>query len=173
MMEAISWRGAGPDDAAIVAALGRETFVESFAHLYSPDNLAAFLENHSEGGWRAELSDPRFAVRLGEAEGKAVAYAKIGPPALPIETIGKAVELRQFYVLKPWHGAGAAGELMAWVLDEARARGADEINLSVYTDNPRARRFYERYGFEYAGCYSFMVGTQADEDLIMRLKLNP
>ena len=172
-MEAISWRGAGPNDAAIVAALGRETFVESFAHLYSPDNLAAFLENHSEGGWRAELSDPRFAVRLGEAEGRAVAYAKLGPPALPIAPIGKAVELRQFYVLKPWHGAGAAGELMAWVIDEARARGAGEINLSVFVDNPRARRFYERYGFENAGRYDFMVGDQADEDLIMRLRLDP
>jgi len=171
-MGPIRWRGAGPDDAAIVAALGRETFVETFAHLYSAENLAAFLENHSEESWRAELSDPRFAVRLGEAEGKAVAYAKLGPPALPIEPTGKAVELRQFYVLKPWHGAGAAGELMAWVLDEARARGAEEINLSVFVDNPRARRFYERYGFEYAGRYDFMVGTQADEDLIMRLRLN-
>ena len=171
-MEKISWRSAGPGDAASIAALGRETFVETFAHLYSAENLAAFLENHSEANWRAELSDPDFAVRLGEAEGRAVAYAKIGPPALPIETAGTAVELRQFYVLKPWHGAGAAGELMAWVLDEARARGAEEINLSVFVDNPRARRFYERYGFEYAGRYDFMVGTQADEDLIMRLRLN-
>jgi GNAT superfamily N-acetyltransferase len=170
-MSRISWRGAGPGDAAIIAALGRETFVETFAHLYSAENLAAFLENHSEANWRAELSDPLFAVRLGEAEGRAVAYAKIGPPALPIETAGKAVELRQFYVLKPWHGAGAAGELMSWVLDEARARGAEEISLSVFVDNPRARRFYERYGFEYAGRYDFMVGDQADHDLIMRLRL--
>jgi GNAT superfamily N-acetyltransferase len=172
-MDEIVWRSAGPEDAAIVATLGRETFVETFAHLYSAENLAAFLENHSEANWRAELSDPRFAVRLGEAEGRAVAYAKLGPPALPIETIGKAVELRQFYVLKPWHGAGAARELMAWVIEEARARGAGEINLSVFVDNPRARRFYERYGFEYAGRYDFMVGDQADEDLIMRLRLDP
>jgi ribosomal protein S18 acetylase RimI-like enzyme len=62
---------------------------------------------------------------------------------------------------------------MEWVLAEARRRGAAEMYLSVFTDNPRARRFYERYGFDYVGRYAFMVGTHADEDLIMRLKLAP
>ena len=55
----------------------------------------------------------------------------------------------------------------------ARRRGAGEIYLSVFVDNHRARRFYERYGFEPVGRYDFMVGTHADEDIIMRLKLQP
>jgi ribosomal protein S18 acetylase RimI-like enzyme len=74
-------------------------------------------------------------------------------------------------VLKPWQGAGLAPAMMAWVLAEARRRGAEEIYLSVFTDNLRAQRFYERYGFEAVGRYDFMVGTHADEDIIMRLKL--
>ena len=171
MSSGIGWRTAGPDDAAAVAELGRRTFTDTFGHLYSPDNLAAFLVNHNEANWRAELSDPRFVVRLGEADGEAVAYAKLGPPSLPFEVKGPTIELRQFYVVKAWHGTGAAAELMAWVLDEARARGAAEIYLSVFVDNPRARRFYERYGFEAVGRYDFMVGTHADEDIIMRLFL--
>jgi ribosomal protein S18 acetylase RimI-like enzyme len=167
----IAWRLAGPDDAAAVGELGRRTFTETFGHLYSPENLAAFLANHDEANWRAELSDPRFAVRLGEANGEAVAYAKLGPPSLPFEVKGPTIELRQFYVLKAFHGSGAATELMAWVLDEARRRGAGEIYLSVFVDNARARRFYERYGFEAVGRYDFMVGTHADEDIIMKLRL--
>lgn len=170
-MSGISFRDACPSDAAIVAALGRETFVETFGHLYTPENLAAFLVNHSQENWRAELSDARFAVRLGEAEGRAVAYAKLGPPSLPFEAKGPTIELRQFYVLKPWQGMGAAAELMEWALAEARERGAEEMYLSVFVDNPRARRFYERYGFECVGKYHFMVGTHADDDLIMRLSL--
>jgi GNAT superfamily N-acetyltransferase len=170
-MAAIAWRAAGPEDAAIIAGLGRRTFTETFGHLYSPENLASFLLNHNVENWQGELSDPRFAVRLGEAGGQAVAYAKLGPPSLPFEVKGPTIELRQFYVLKPWHGAGAAAELMAWVLDEAHARGAEELFLSVFVDNERARRFYERYGFEYVGRYAFMVGTHADDDLIMRLRL--
>jgi GNAT superfamily N-acetyltransferase len=172
-MGELAWRAAGPEDAAAVAGLGRRSFTETFGHLYSADNLTAFLANHSEANWRDELSDPRFAVRLGEAGGEAVAYAKLGPPSLPFEVKGPTIELRQFYVLKPWQGAGVAAELMAWVLDEARARGAEEIYLSVFVDNGRARRFYERYGFDYVGRYAFMVGTHADDDLIMRLRLAP
>jgi GNAT superfamily N-acetyltransferase len=168
---AVAFRMAGPDDAAALARLGRESFVETFGHLYTPENLAAFLANHSDERWRDELFDPRFAVRLGEAEGRAVAYAKIGPPSLPFEAGGSAIELRQFYVLKPWQGAGVAAGMMAWVLDAARAGGAGAVLLSVFVDNHRARRFYERYGFEPVGRYDFMVGTHADEDIIMRLRL--
>jgi GNAT superfamily N-acetyltransferase len=167
----IVWRDAGPTDAESLAALGRATFTETFGHLYTPENLAAFLETHNPAGWRAELSDPAFAVRLAEEGGQAVGYAKVGPPSLPFEVTGPTVELRQFYLLKPWHGQGAAQEMMAWVLAEARRRGAEQLYLSVFTDNHRARRFYERYGFEAVGTYHFMVGTHADDDIIMRLEL--
>ena len=173
MSATVAWRIAGPDDAARVAELGRRSFVETFGMLYSPENLAAFLTIHNEENWRAELTDPRFVVRLGEADGEAVAYAKLGPQSLPYEAEGPSIELKQFYVLGPWQGAGVAVALMGWALDEARARGAEEICLSVFVDNARARRFYERYGFDYVGRYAFMVGTQADDDLIMRLRLNP
>jgi len=110
-------------------------------------------------------------VRIGEADGQAVAYAKLGPPSLPFEPRGNPIELRQIYVLKPWQGKGAAAEMMDWVLGEARRRGADELYLSVFTDNHRARRFYARYGFEEIGPYAFMVGSHADEDIVMRLGL--
>lgn len=167
----VVFRDAGPDDAGAMAALGRESFTETFGHLYTPENLAAFLDNHSEDGWRAELSDPCFAVRLGQADGRAVAYCKLGPPSLPFEAKGPTIELRQLYVLKPWQGTGIAAALMDWALAEARGRGAREIYLSVFVDNPRARRFYDRYGFEAVGRHDFMVGSHADKDIIMRLKL--
>ena len=57
---------------------------------------------------------------------------------------------------------------MDWALEEAARRGAEEMYLTVYVDNLRARRFYDRYGFESVGRYDFMVGKQADEDIIMR-----
>lgn len=167
----IAFRTAAPDDAAILSALGRETFTETFGHLYSPENLAAFLVSHSEERWRAELSDPAFVVSLAEEAGRAAAYAKLGPPSLPFELRAPSIELRQFYVLKPWQGRGIAAMLMDWALGEARARGAEELYLSVFIDNHRARRFYERYGFEAVGTYHFMVGTHTDDDVIMRLVL--
>jgi ribosomal protein S18 acetylase RimI-like enzyme len=167
----IAFREATPADAAALAELGARSFTETFGHLYTPENLAAFLVNHSDERWESELSDPACAVRVGEAGSEVVAYAKLTPPGLPFEPQGEAIELKQFYVLSDWHGTGVAGELMAWVLDEARRRGAEAIYLSVFTENPRAQRFYARYGFEEVGRWKFMVGSHADEDIVMRKAL--
>ena len=165
------YRSASEADAAALADLGRRSFVETFGHLYRADDLAAFLTSHSEERWQEELADPGFAIRVAEEEGALVAYAKLGPPSLPFEPKGRPIELRQLYVLKPWHGAGVAATLMDWVLAEARARDADELYLSVFTDNHRARRFYERYGFSFVRTYAFKVGNHEDEDHILRLDL--
>ena len=170
-MTEITYRNATEADAPLMARLGPQTFVETFGHLYSAENLAAFLLNHSEQNWRTELTDPRYTVRLAEQDGEAIAFAKVGPASLPFEVTGPTAELRQFYVLGPWQGAGIAPVLMDWVIDEARRRGAGAIFLSVFVDNIRAQRFYARYGFEAVGRYDFMVGCHADEDVIMRLKL--
>ena len=79
-----------------------------------------------------------------------------------------ALELRRLYLRSTAHGLGISDALMKWLLVEAHRRGARELVLSVYVDNHRARRFYERHGFETVGKYDFMVGSHADEDLILR-----
>ena len=165
----ISYRNASDADAGVLADLFAESFTETFGHLYRPEDLAAFLSQLDEDGWRAELADPGLAIRIAEDEGKAIGFAKVGTLSLPVEPQMPAAELRQLYVLKLWQGSGVARELMAWALDELKRRGAREIFLTVYVDNHRARRFYDRYGFTYVGPYAFMVGSQADEDHIMRL----
>lgn len=170
----VVFRNAGPRDAAVLAALGAKSFIDTFGHLYAPADLEAFLDNHREDKWARELADPANAIRIGEADGAAVVYAKITtPPVMPYdpEPGRTAYELKQFYVLGPWQGSGIADELMRWLLDTARARRADDLYLSVFTQNNRARRFYERYGFGVIGQWSFMVGQHADEDYIMRLRL--
>jgi GNAT superfamily N-acetyltransferase len=85
-----------------------------------------------------------------------------------VETPPETVQLYQLYVLNQWHGRGIAAGLMDWALQWARDQGAHHIQLSVYIDNHRARRFYERYGFVAVGRYDFMVGSHADEDIVLR-----
>ena len=167
----VTFRAATIADAAALAELGARSFTDTFGHLYDPADLALFLQKHTPESWAAELADPDYAVRVGEADGAMVAYAKLGPPQLPFRPRGHAAELRQFYVLKPWHGSGVAQALIDWVIATAREGQADDLYLSVFTDNHRARRFYEKMGFEAEGSYAFMVGSHADEDIVMRLGL--
>jgi GNAT superfamily N-acetyltransferase len=167
----VSYRNATVRDAEALSALGTATFVATFGHLYQPNDLEIFLENHDTDVWAKELADPAFAVRVAELDGKMVGYAKLGPPHLPFEPRGEAAELRQLYVLEEMKGQGIAQALIEWIIDRARERRADHLYLSVFTENHRARRFYEKYGFEPEGTYAFMVGTHADEDIVMRLAL--
>ena len=167
----ISYRGGDPVDAAAIDRLFRTSFCDTFAHLYRPEDLEAFLSKFTLDAWAGELSDERYAFQVAEAGGQVIGFVKLGPPELPVEGKRPWIELRQLYIANEWRGAGAARELMDWALAEAKARGGVELYLTVYTENWRARRFYEKYGFVEVGPYAFMVGEQADEDLIMRVDL--
>jgi GNAT superfamily N-acetyltransferase len=163
----ILYRDGTPDDIPAIDALFRQGFIDTFGHIYDPKDLAAFFSRFSEAAWRAEITDPDFAFRLAEEDGALAGYAKISSVSLPVAPVGPAVELRQLYVLQRWHGTGIAQALMDWVLAQARARGAETLYLTVFTDNRRARSFYARHGFEEVGPYVFMVGSHADQDIIM------
>lgn len=168
----ISYRDAAPADAARLDAIFNTSFCDTFAHLYSPEDLNAFLSSFSVADWEAQLGDEHYAIRLAEADGVSVGYVKLGPfKKLPLEEQRPSMILDQLYILKEHHGTGIARALMDWAIGEARGRGAQELYLTVYVDNHRARRFYDRYGFEAVGRYDFMVGSQADEDIIMRMAL--
>lgn len=164
----IAYRDAVPEDAAGLAALFTESFMGTFGHLYRPADVEEFLAGNTEEKWRGFLADTDYAIRVVESDGDLLGFVELAPQKLPYDSTQPVIELRRLYMLKQAHGTGAAHELMRWALDEAVRRGAKEIILSVYIDNHRARRFYGRYGFEEVGRFDFMVGSHADEDLILR-----
>lgn len=167
----VTYRDAIVDDAAALDRLFKAIFCDTFAHLYRTGDLDAFLASSGPADWERQLRDPAFAVRIAEAGGTPVGYVKLGPVKIPVDEASTGLLIDQFYIDKARQGAGVAQALMDWTLAEAGRRRADAIYLTVFTENERARRFYERYGFEPVGRYDFMVGNQADEDIIMRKAL--
>ncbi len=146
-------------------------FCDTFAHLYDPADLAAFLAGFTPEGWAAELNDPAYAFVVGEADGTVVGFAKLGPNKLPHVAPGALIELKQLYLLQAAHGTGIGRALMDWAVAEARLRGAERMALSVWSENMRAQAFYRRYGFEDRGPVTFMVGNHPDEDRVWEARL--
>jgi ribosomal protein S18 acetylase RimI-like enzyme len=167
----MTFRLATAADLPAIDRLFRQSFCDTFAHLYRAEDLDAFLGQFTPRAWTDEFTDRGYRFRVAEVDGQLVGFVKLGPSALPIETAARAIELRQLYVLKEHHGSGIAAALTDWAIAEARRQGFEELYLTVYVDNHRARRFYDRYGFEAVGRYDFMVGSHADEDIIMRKRL--
>lgn len=168
----IEYRAPQRDEAAALATLGRDTFVETFGHLYRPEDLSAFLETHyTEAVVAAQLASDRLVFQVAQEAGRLVGYCKLGlDVSLDYDPGAKRViELKQLYVLATHHGAGVGQALMDWTLTESLARQAEEVILSVWAGNDRGHAFYRRNGFRWIADTYFMVGTHRDEEyLFMR-----
>jgi len=163
-------RRAGPADAETLAAIGRATFVETFGHLYPPEDLAAFLaEAHSVERARADLANPAKAAWLAEAGGEAVGYALACPAKLPHPEVTPACgELDRIYLLADHRGGGLGSRLIGEVFAWLERDGPRRIWLGVFSENVGAQRLYARHGFEVVGTYNFVVGKTRDLEFIMR-----
>lgn len=79
-------------------------------------------------------------------EGKDVAAASYGKSRDRSEQ--NFGEITAIYALPEVWGTGVAGRLMDDVLADLLQTGVSGINLWVLEQNPRAQRFYMKYGFE-------------------------
>lgn len=163
-----------PGDLAALVALSRKTFADKFGHLYHAEDLAAFLEvSHGTSAYAAYLADPQNLIRVAEtASGALAAYLLCSPLSLPAENaLPGAVELKRLYVDAPLQGRGLGTRFVDEALVWARAQGAPEIYLSVYSENHDAQRLYARFGWQKAGEFIFPVGRHEDLEFLMRLPL--
>ncbi|MYL96462.1 GNAT family N-acetyltransferase [Novosphingobium sp. FGD1] len=163
-------RFANVADAGALARLGTDSFVAKFGHLYRAEDLAAFLSQaHTEAIVAREIADPAYRVFLAQDKGgHLLGYCKlIMACGWPEHARGaNVIELKQLYTAPAATGQGIGSALMARAGEEAAGFGADEIQLSVYSDNPGAQKFYARYGFGKVADIHFMVGEQRDEEFL-------
>lgn len=162
-------REATEGDIAAISRLATDSFVAKFGHLYSAENLNAFLaESLSEAAIARELANPDRVYRLAEGDAGLLGYCKIGLTCgFPEHARGQRVmELKQLYTAPEATGQGIGAALMDWALDQFALRGADEAQLSVYAENHGAHRFYRRYGFDKVADITFRVGDHIDPEFL-------
>ncbi|MDF7813067.1 GNAT family N-acetyltransferase [Hymenobacter sp. YC55] len=156
-----------------LAALGHQTFQETFAADNRPEDMAAYLAaNFSPEKQLAELENADTVFLLARLNQELVGYAKLHfNSTLGVEP-GKAtdqrVEVERLYVREDWIGTGLGASLMRRAIEEARQKACRSVVLGVWEKNNRAIEFYRRFGFKVIGQHEFMVGTDQQTDLIMR-----
>lgn len=69
------------------------------------------------------------------------------------------VQLEQLYVEPFFQGMGIGKALLQECLNKAAQEGAAEVWLYVLEKNEKARKFYEKYGFEWDGGKCPEIGT--------------
>jgi ribosomal protein S18 acetylase RimI-like enzyme len=162
-------RFAAPADAAALADLGARSFVAKFGYMYTPEDLENFLaESHSEAKAAKEIADPGMQVLLAEEEGRLLGFCKLVLACgWPEHARGrKVIELKQLYTDPETTGRGIGSALMDGAMEIAREQEADEMQLSVWSGNEGAQKFYARYGFGKVANIFFMVGDQRDDEFL-------
>nr|WP_232730179.1 GNAT family N-acetyltransferase [Novosphingobium kunmingense] len=156
-------------DIPALSRLAGDAFVAKFGHLYSRKDLDAFLDEVlSERAIAADFADPAQVYQLAEGGGALLGFVKIGlkPCRADFARGANVMELKQLYAAAGATGQGIGGKLMDWAMDQFRARGADEVQLSVYAENFGGHRFYERYGFAKVADITFRVGDHIDPEFL-------
>lgn len=169
-------RPASFDDAPTLAVLGRESFCAAFEHLYLPEDLETFLtQAYSQEVVAGEIAEDAVIHRLAVADegSRLLGYVKLRAPSPYGEHSDAAnpIALGQLYTQPDLTGQGIGAALMDWAMEEARTRGHDAIQLSVWSENFGAQRFYQRYGFAKIADIDFWVGTHRDDEFLYEIRL--
>ena len=161
-------------DAASIASLGKQTFTETFGHLFrDEDELHFYLQNtFSTAKISSSLNKPNNVFWIAFVEKKAVGYAKLklDSPSPFIEE-KKVSQLQKIYVLKEYLSMKIGFKLQDALLSKAKEKGADTIWLSVLISNERAIGFYLKNGFELIGNHDYQIGKERFNFKAMAKKL--
>lgn len=175
MSENFQVREAIESDARELSVLAGETFYDTFAHLYSPNDVKEFLaNNHTEQLQLDELKRPDYKTLLVvHNDGSIIAYCMIrfGSREKQIEGPDPVAEIWRFYVNKLFIGKGVAKLLMDQVMVILKESKTSVAWLGVWENNHRAQKFYQKYGFQEVGHHEFVVGSTVDRDLLFQLNL--
>lgn len=97
-----------------------------------------------EGRLQALLTGPSMFAIVAQEPPAGLALVSLRPNAWHD---GPVALLDELYVVPELRGRGIGTELLAGARAEARARGAELMEVNVDSPDAGARRFYERHGF--------------------------
>jgi GNAT superfamily N-acetyltransferase len=139
-------RLATPDDSHAIERARVHGWRTAYRHVFPPGELDSLPIDG--GRWRSRLDvpPPGWTTFVCEEDGRVVGFASVGP-SRDEDGIG---ELYAIYV-EPDAWSTGAGRALLRAAEAQLESVYDAALLWVLEDNPRARRFYEREGWELDG----------------------
>ncbi|MBL7859368.1 MAG: GNAT family N-acetyltransferase [Cyclobacteriaceae bacterium] len=157
----------------------REVAIQSFRDLLEKSNTAEDMKLYIDNNLSYEQLEKEFHESgtkffLFFDGDTPMAYLKLRVGYEPEELKDtKALEIERLYCIQEYVGKSVGIILMQTALDYATANNYELVWLGVWEHNPRAMAFYEKWGFEKFGSHVFMLGTDAQTDLLMKKYLLP
>ena len=158
---------------AALQQIGRQTFSETFAESNSAQNMAKYLEEaYSFEKLNEEINNPNSLFYFAMLDKKVIGYLKLNMGVSQTELKDNdALEIERIYVLKDFHGKKVGQLLFDKAIEIAKAQQVAYVWLGVWEENKRALQFYTKNGFIEFDQHVFMLGDEAQTDIMMKLEL--
>jgi len=158
---------------AALQQIGRQTFSETFAESNSADNMAKYLaEAYAYEKLTEELNNPNSFFYFAMLDEKVIGYLKLNMGGSQTELKDNdAVEIERIYVLKDFHGKKVGQILFDKAITIAKELQVAYVWLGVWEENKRALQFYTKNGFVEFDQHVFVLGDEAQTDIMMKLAL--
>jgi diamine N-acetyltransferase len=172
-MTNIDIREVTSNDIVQLQKISRQTFHETFAALNSEENMAKYLEEElSIEKLTAELNNTDSAFYFAVYNANVIGYLKLNFGESQTELKDKkAVEIERIYVLKEFQGQHIGQLLYDKAIQVARQKNAEYAWLGVWEENTKAINFYKKNGFIEFDKHIFLLGDDAQTDIMMKLHL--
>jgi ribosomal protein S18 acetylase RimI-like enzyme len=164
-------------------ALATKIFRDTFTHLNTPEAMEGFIsKDYTFENFQHELNEPDSKYFFAcDDEGRAIGYMRLRRNSEVDHLIGdNNIEIQRIYVDQAYQGTPAPGgrkvadQFMELAIDIAKEKKHDWIWLGVWEHNPRAQRFYGKWGFERFSEHDFYMGEEKQTDWLMKKDLrNP
>ena len=159
---------------AALQQIGRQTFSETFAESNTAENMAKYLgEAYSFEKLNNEINNPNSFFYFAMLDEKVIGYLKINMGGSQTELKeNDALEIERIYVLKDYHGKKVGQLLFDKAIAIANQQNLAYVWLGVWEENKRALQFYTKNGFVEFDQHVFVLGDEAQTDIMMKLVLN-
>lgn len=151
-----------------------QTFKETFGADNTSEDMQEYIQDHfSLKQLEEELNHPESEFYLAKKGSRIIAYLKLNfKDIATVQNQGKQMEVERIYLLSEYQGLGWGQHLMLYAIQRGYAKNVNFIWLGVWEKNFRAIRFYTKNGFKVFDEHIFVLGSDQQRDLLMKLQLN-
>lgn len=162
------------EDFDTLRELSIKTYYETFAHLNTPEDMQAYLDEAFEVNKLCnELNSPNSDFFFLFFNNALAGYLKLNEaPSQTDINDSSALEIERIYVASEFQGEGLGRYLMEQAIAIATERKKKYAWLGVWEKNEKAIRFYKKSGFYEIGTHTFVMGEDVQTDYIMRRDLD-
>ena len=151
-------------DLAKLQEISRSTFEHTFSDFNTKEDMREYLfKNLSLDQLTLELESSTSSFYFIYVEEKLAGYMKLN--------VSDSFEIERIYILEKFKGMGAGKAFMNFAFTQAKSLGFNSLWLGVWEHNIKAISFYKSLGFTTYGEHDFILGSDLQRDILMRLEL--